>query len=182
MTVYVLVANGTVVRYPYTDLRTDNPNTSFPEAMPDVDLEPWGVFAVVPSTPPQINPLTQTIVEDTPVLAEGVWTQVWVVRAATQVEATTRVAAIQASIIAQTQYRLDAFALTRGYDNIVSACSYATSTHAKYGPEGRYCVDAREQTWDTLFAGLAEVAAGTRPMPTGYSDIEAELPALVWPV
>jgi hypothetical protein len=29
---------------------------------------------------------------------------------------------------------------------------------------------------------LAEVLAGTRPMPSGYADIEGELPALSWPV
>jgi hypothetical protein len=33
-----------------------------------------------------------------------------------------------------------------------------------------------------LGAGLlAEVQAGTRPMPSGFADIEPELPPLVWP-
>lgn len=89
---------------------------------------------------------------------------------------------IKDEITAAVQSRLDAFAQGRGYDNIVSACSYATSQHPKYGPEGRYCVSAREQTWDALFAIEAQVIAGTRPMPAGYEDIEADLPALVWPV
>jgi len=88
---------------------------------------------------------------------------------------------IKDEITAAVQARLDDFAQGRGYDNIVSACSYATSQHHKYGPEGRYCVSAREQTWDALFAIEAEVVAGTRPMPTGYDDIESELPPLVWP-
>lgn len=91
-------------------------------------------------------------------------------------------AAKKAEIVADVQLRLDIFAQTRGYDNIVSACSYATSQHQKYGPEGRYCVAAREQTWDALFAIEAEVTAGTRPLPSGYEEIKAELPALVWPV
>lgn len=88
---------------------------------------------------------------------------------------------VKNEVTAAVQARLDAFAQSRGYDSIVSACSYATSQHSKYGPEGRYCVSAREQTWDALFAIEAEVIAGTRPMPTGYGDIESELPALVWP-
>jgi hypothetical protein len=89
---------------------------------------------------------------------------------------------VKEEITADVQARLDAFAQSRGYDNIVSACSYATSQHPKYGVEGRYCVQAREDTWDALFAIEAEVVAGTRPLPNGYADIEAELPALVWPV
>lgn len=89
---------------------------------------------------------------------------------------------VKDEITAAVQARLDAFARTRGYDSIVSACSYAISTHAKYGPEGRYCVSAREQTWDAMFAIEAAVLAGTRPLPSGYDEIESELPALAWPV
>jgi len=85
------------------------------------------------------------------------------------------------SITDKTQQRLDRFAQTRGYDNIVSACSYATSQHPKYGVEGTYCVKAREDTWDALYAILAEVQAGTRPKPSSYEDIEADLPVLQWP-
>lgn len=88
---------------------------------------------------------------------------------------------IQASIVAATQQRLDDFAKTRGYDSILSACTYATSTVPKFATEGQYCVIQRDATWATLYAMLAEVEAGTRPMPSGYADIEAELPALTWP-
>ena len=88
---------------------------------------------------------------------------------------------IRAEIEGEVQLRLDNFARTRGYDNIVSACSYATSSSERYGVEGRYCVLAREQTWDTLFAIESEVLMGTRPMPTDYNQIEPELPMLVWP-
>ena len=93
----------------------------------------------------------------------------------------TDLAMIGDAITERVQERLDAFARTRGYDNIVSACSYATSTHPKYGPEGRYCVAVREQTWDTLFVIEADVIAGERPMPRCYEDIESELPVLAWP-
>lgn len=88
---------------------------------------------------------------------------------------------IRGRLIAAVQIRLDAFAQSRGYDDIVSACSYATSTHPRYGPEGRYCVSAREATWDAMFAVQAAVEAGTRPMPMSLADIESDLPALTWP-
>jgi hypothetical protein len=79
------------------------------------------------------------------------------------------------------QKRLDDFARTRGYDNILSACTYATSTVPKFKAEGQYCVNARDNTWATLYTILAEVQAGTRPMPSGYADIEPLLPVLEWP-
>ena len=80
------------------------------------------------------------------------------------------------------QKRLDDFARTRGYDGIMSACTYATSTNAQFAAEGQYCVEARDATWATLYQILDDVLAGTRPMPAGYADIETELPALEWPV
>ena len=82
----------------------------------------------------------------------------------------------------QTQQRLDSFAKTRGYDGILSLCTYATSTNSKFQAEGQYGVTARDATWAQLYQIMAEVEAGTRPMPSGYADIEGDLPALVWPV
>ena len=89
---------------------------------------------------------------------------------------------IQQAITTATQQRLDDFVRTRGYDGIMSACTYATSTNVKFAAEGQYCVEARDATWATLYQMLDAVLAGTRPMPSGYAAIEAELPALVWPV
>lgn len=89
---------------------------------------------------------------------------------------------VQAEIIAATQARLDAFARTRNYDDIKSACTYAGCSVPKFNTEGSYCQDRRAETWAKLYEMLAEVTAGTRPMPTGFSDVEPELPALVWPV
>lgn len=89
---------------------------------------------------------------------------------------------VQQAITAATQRRLDDFARTRGYDGIMSACTYAVSTNAKFAAEGQYCVEARDATWATLYQIMDDVLAGTRTMPSGYADIEPELPALVWPV
>lgn len=88
---------------------------------------------------------------------------------------------IQAEIVAATQDRLDAFARTRNYDDIKSACTYVGCSVPKFGSEGAYCRDARAETWAVLYAMLAEVEAGTRPMPTGFAEVEAELPILAWP-
>lgn len=79
------------------------------------------------------------------------------------------------------QQRLDDFARTRNYDGILSACTYATSTVAKFKTEGQACVNLRDATWAAAYTILANVQAGKRPMPTSIADIEADLPAAVWP-
>lgn len=87
---------------------------------------------------------------------------------------------IQADYTARIQRRLDAFAKTRGYDGILSAASYVTSTNAQFAKEGQYCVGARDATWARGYEVMTAVQAGTRPMPT-WAQLEAELPALAWP-
>jgi len=88
---------------------------------------------------------------------------------------------IQASITAEVQARLDAFARQREYDGIISLCSYAGDPDATLKAEGTLGMTKRSQTWAKMKQIRAAVLAGTRPMPTSIADIEAELPALNWP-
>lgn len=88
---------------------------------------------------------------------------------------------IIADITAAAQRKLDTFAQTRNYDGILSAATYATSTNQTFASEGQYAVTARDNTWATLYTVMAEVQAGTRPMPTGFADVESALPVLAWP-
>ena len=88
---------------------------------------------------------------------------------------------IQNEIVNKVQDRLDSFARSKGYDGILSACTYATSSAVKFKVEGQYCVDSRDRTWGALYQILAEVQNGTRPIPSCYEDIEKDLPVLTWP-
>jgi len=184
MSLYVLAPAGSVDRYPFNkvDLRISRPDISWPTDISDATAANYGVYPVTPVEPPAHDALTETLIEGTPVEIGGAWIQTWSVQPASPQEVVARQEALRGQITARVQQRLDDFARTRGYDNIVSACSYATSTHAKYGPEGRYCVQARENTWDVMFSIEAEVIAGTRSMPLSYEEIEQELPALEWPI
>lgn len=87
---------------------------------------------------------------------------------------------VKSNIVAAVSKRLNAFAQTRNYDSILSACTYATSSAPQFAQEGQYCVNMRDATWGKLYQIMQEVEAGTRPMPTGYADIEPELPVLDW--
>lgn len=89
---------------------------------------------------------------------------------------------VEADIIVQTQARLDTWAKMRGYDGILSACTYATSTVPKFATEGQLAVTKRDETWAALYAFVEQVKAGTQSMPTGYADVEPLLPVLEWPL
>ncbi len=85
---YAKIENGSVVAYPYDKSRflRDNPQTSFPVALPDNLLAEYGVFPVSPSTQPTYDTATQGVVEDTPVLVVQTWTQQWAIYPLSQAE------------------------------------------------------------------------------------------------
>jgi hypothetical protein len=162
----------------FDQVRKLYPNNSFP-ADGQIDLPE--VQSYVPSTTPDYDPATHAVREAAPV--GGV--QQWEVYALPAEEAAANQAsaaqALQQSIVDATQRRLDEFARTRNYDGILSACTYSTSTVPKFATEGQYAVEARDATWAKLYSILDEVNAGTRPITSGFSAIESELPVLVWP-
>ena len=179
---HIKLTNNIPEAYSIGQLRRDNPQVSFPKDIPETTLAEYSVYPVTPSDQPTHDPATHRIEEGTPVQIDGVWTQAWNVIALTDEEVAQQQVELQQNIVAQTQQRLDSFANTRNYDGILSLCTYATSTVTKFQAEGQYGVEARDATWAKLYEIMAEVQVGTRPMPTGFADIEADLPTLTWPV
>lgn len=88
---------------------------------------------------------------------------------------------IIAGFTAAVQQRLDDFAKTRGYDGILSAATYATSTVPTFAAEGQYAVQIRDATWAKCYEILAAVEAGTKPVPT-LDELMSELPVMTWPI
>ena len=77
------------------------------------------------------------------------------------------------------QNTLDEAARANGYDDIVSACSYAGYPNV-FQEEAITFGQWRANVWAYGYAELDKVIAGTRPVPT-IPEILAELPALVLP-
>ena len=171
-------ANNDLVDSNYSPkrLRQDYPNTSFPSTMSDASLAAYYIFPVTETTGSG-----DVITEADPALINGVWTQQWASRDFTSEETAAQLVELQASIMRSTQSHLDATAKAHGYDSILSACTYANSSVTRYGAEGTYCVGLRDATWSALETILGEVQAGSRAVPTGFADISASLPAVVWP-
>jgi hypothetical protein len=87
---------------------------------------------------------------------------------------------IQRLVRETVQKRLDAFANTRQYDSIVSACSYATSTNSAFASEGQRAVVLRDQSWASLYTYLEKVTAGMVALPRTEADILQDQPELTW--
>ena len=87
---------STVVKYPYTrqDFAAEYPNVSlFPkDGIPrDDQLAEFNIFDVVPATrPAPSNAITKNVVESTPTLVKGAWTQTWTEQDATADEIAAR--------------------------------------------------------------------------------------------
>ncbi len=70
---------------------------------------------------------------------------------------------------------LDSAAQARGYEGILSASTYATSKHPRFGPEGIAFRDWRDACWDYCYQALTDVQAGKRQIPE-VKELLAELP------
>lgn len=86
----------------------------------------------------------------------------------------------KAEVVTAVQGTLDSFAATRGYDGILSACTYVTSTVPTFAAEAQTCVNLRDATWSACYQLMADVQAGKRPVPASVAEVLAELPKLAW--
>lgn len=181
---YAKLKEGSVEKFPFTrqDLQALYPDSSVPVVWSSEFMQSEGIVHVV-STGAQYDPNTETAEQDgcTFNLENNRWETAWNVRPLTTEEIASRQQVLQANIVQKTQSRLDEFAQTRNYDGILSLCTYATSTNAKFQAEGQYGVEARDATLAKLYEIMAEVESGVRPLPAGFEDIEPELPVLTWP-
>lgn len=150
------------------------------ESLSDEQREQFNVYLIVDTQLPTLQPHEKLGDPVYTILGDKVYRS-YTTALKTPDEIAAEQRALIESISAQTQERLDAFARTRNYDSILSACTYASSQVPKFAVEGQYCVDVRDSTWASLYNIMAQVEAGTRPIPSGYDDIKADLPVLEWP-
>lgn len=184
--------------YPHTEdaIRKAHPDITF-----EVPFKSDRYLPVADTPPPNANQVTHEVRETEPQYIRGQWYRSWGVFARPKDEVTARtkeaVDALKANIVYRTQQRLDEFAATRGYSGTDSLSKYQNLTDAqiasletedlraqvtKFRTECQYLALMTAVTWATLYTLMEKVLAGQSPMPTGYEDIEGDLPSLVWPI
>lgn len=164
------------------DIMMAYPDVSFPNrGWTDEDLAPYGYADLnYPPNPPQPGTY-ENVVEVQPVEVDGVWYRHFILVPMTPEEVVQKNQQLWVEFTSDTQNRLDTFAQTRGYDNMLSLCTYATSPTQKYATEGAYGVQSRDETWLAFYQLMDEVKAGVAPMPTNFGEVVAVLPVLEWP-
>ena len=160
-------------------IRQSHPETLFPAVFRSSRYKPVHLLTV-----PPYDPKLQQVAATLPYESNGEWVAGWDVtdlpHEVIQANLQQELSRIKEEVIYNTQKRLDKFAQERGYDGILSLCSYATDPAQRLRDEGQAGVNARSTTWSTLYALFAEVEAGTRAMPSDYAEVEPLLPLLSW--
>ena len=141
----------------------------------DEQLAEQGMMRVAEQ--PSFDPSAKKVETIDGVEVDGEWVT-WQIVDLTTDELNTR---LQSEITQRTQQRLDQAAQAHGYDNILSACTYNLSAVTRFAQEGQYCIALRDSTWAALDQLLKDVEAGNRAAPSGFEEIEPELPVIDWP-
>ena len=173
------------------------PNVTFPNGVPtDEYIAANGVMKV--SQFKEYNNVTHRLEYCTPYVENNVVYNVRIVPLTEQeidLQLYSKLLQLKDQIVKQTQQRLDYFASQRGYDNVNSISKYQNISDqeiealpvedralvTKFRTECRYLALATAQTWAVLYRIMNQVEAGTRQPPSSFTDIEPELPQLVWP-
>jgi hypothetical protein len=135
------------------------------------------LYSVVDGAPVKVTDIGQ-LPSNTTTLPRPSRDHVWS-EAGWSVDAAARKARVQRELVSLVQSQLNGVARERGYDNIVSLCSYATSGVERFATEARAGIMWRDNVWATCYQILADVEAGDRPEPTP-EQLLAELPTIAW--
>lgn len=88
--------------------------------------------------------------------------------------------ALIAQVTRVVQIRLDSVAQQRGYDGILSACTYVASAVPRFKAEAEAAVAWRDAVWSKCYEILAQAQAGERAVPS-LGEVLQELPQIQWP-
>ena len=87
-------------------------------------------------------------------------------------------AELEAGYMGRIQERLEQFAASRGYDSIISLCSYPTDPNPYFAAEGQDGVRVRSETWQYVQTVFNAFKAGERQL-VSWEELEAELDTAV---
>jgi hypothetical protein len=78
------------------------------------------------------------------------------------------------------QSKLDAFAMTKNYDNAVFAISYKDSSIPTFSADAAKIISIRDQLWPAMYKYIDDVMQSIKPVPRTVDEIDAIMPAFKW--
>jgi len=139
----------------------------------------YGFYPFVESGEPQYNPLTHKLVK-TLVLSNNEVSYSYSVEQMNEQEVAAVFQSIRDQLNASLDAYLDAVVQTKGFKNILSACTYANSSNLTNKALGETVVDWRDSVWAVVDQIQSDVINGLRFPPT-EAELLQELPEIVWP-
>jgi len=179
-------------------IRRDNPNVSLPRVWNDNVCNVLGIDPVLAAPKPTPTGDYKSVVRNgVEQDANGNWVYAWTERdmfsdytndegvtvtKAEQEQAYTakKLEQLKQSIESAAQRNLDSAAKERGYDDAERCISYITSTNPTWKADADAMNTHRDAVWSKLFQIMGQVESGGRAAPTGYDEIEPELPVIDW--
>lgn len=103
---YVKVVSGSVDTFPYTldQLKSDNPDVSFPASIPDATLADFDVYPVTKVDPPEHDMNVVSVTMANPTLVNGSWTMAWTQSNRPEAEAALNVRVERDRLLTETDY------------------------------------------------------------------------------
>lgn len=83
---YIKIVDNLPQKYSIRQLKTDNPQISFPNTITDSILSEYGLYPLIPTEYPSYDRLTQNLLEGTPIQVNDKWVQTWIVQEASYEE------------------------------------------------------------------------------------------------
>lgn len=162
-------------------VKWDDKNICSAEALfRDGKAKQFNIVELHETDPPEFDPETQKVIRHGAEYVDKKWQYRWRVETLSSEEIQYKNINLEQELKKQVQQRLDKFAQTRGYTDIVSACSYALSTNEEFRVEGKCCVSLRDRTWEKLFELLNDAKENKNKIIPDYNKIKQFLPPTVW--
>jgi len=169
-----------VLEFPVAQIRKKYPNISFPKVPTKYNL-PSYIVQVKIETKPQVN-LFEKLVSNTPTFNTSTkeWVSGWSVVGMDLAEQQAQMNVLKGEVTLKAQERLEEFAQQKGYDSIIYACSYISSSNTTFASEAQLASDVRDNMWMVLSTKLKEIEDGTSALPTTYEELYSIIPTPTW--
>lgn len=176
----MLINVETKQRVSEAEFRKSLTDVSLPAILTDRVLEKFGHANLQSPPKPNVGDF-ESAVDSGHKLVKGEWQIEWKVLKESPQAKQVRYDSNARRVNDEVQHWLDMFAKTRGYIDMVEACSFASSSVPKYKTEGTYCKSVRDEVWATVDQLTVRIKGGKLDVPNGIAGIFKELPPLKWP-